>query len=437
MPTVSASTHFPGYELLSELGRGNARVVKARHLATGDLVAIKQFAFSADPDTLHRFQRESEIMTRIAHPNVVKVREIHLDAALPYLVMEFVEGGDLRSLLRTQGQLDVTATIRLGLQMAEAFRAIHPLHIIHRDIKPENILYRRLASGELHFLLTDFGIAKIRADESTRTRTGQSLMTYEYASPEQFDNPRQVSAATDYYSLGVVLFECLTGRVPFTLRDDTGLAAFMSQVLTAAPPEPMLAPGLYLPPSLGELLRGMLVKRVADRMQNVDEVELLLGQANVEQLKANRSAQQPQTHVGPVGLPATITQPFDLSSAPSPRRANTEEFDYEPSEESARVSPWWWVALLLVGGLLTYYLLNRNPAQPARMPAAAADTTAQAAPDTAFSEEKTSVETDTIPKEEIAPSTNIEPLEQVPADSAANLEITPDSTATVPLDSMP
>ena len=213
MPTVSFNVNFPDYEVISELGRGNARVLKARHRPSGELVAIKQFALNTDPDILRRFTRESEIMTSIEHPNVVKVREIQLDAAMPYMVMDFVEGGDVRSLLKSEGQLPIPTVIRLGLQMAEAFKAIHEKGIIHRDIKPENILYRRLVSGELHFLLIDFGIAKLTATYSTRTRTGQSLMTYEYAAPEQFDDPRQVNVASDYYALGVVLYEALTGQV--------------------------------------------------------------------------------------------------------------------------------------------------------------------------------------------------------------------------------
>ena len=263
MATVSFNTHVPGYEVLAELGRGNARVLKARHLSSGDLVAIKQYAFVTDADTLRRFERESQIMTQIDHPNIVRVREVQLDAALPYVVMDFVEGGDLRGLLRQEGTLSLPMTIRLGLQLMGAFRAMHPMHVVHRDIKPENVLYRRLASGELHFLLTDFGIAKLRADDGARTRTGQSLMTYEYAAPEQFDNPRQVDEAADYYALGVVLYECLTGKVPFVLHEEAGLAQFMQQVLTAPMPEPVSPSGQSLPPSLAALLSSLLVRNPA------------------------------------------------------------------------------------------------------------------------------------------------------------------------------
>ena len=156
MSTVSFNTHFPGYDVLGEINRSNARVLKARHIASGDLVAIKHFALNTDADTLRRFERESAIMTQMTHPNIVRVREVRLEADLPYIVMDYVEGGSVRQLLTEQGHLPVDTTIRLGLQMLDAFRLIHAQGIVHRDIKPENILYHRLASGELHFLLTRF-----------------------------------------------------------------------------------------------------------------------------------------------------------------------------------------------------------------------------------------------------------------------------------------
>ena len=332
MPTVSVNTHFPGYEIIGELGRSNARVLKARHLDTGDLVAIKHFTVNTDAETLRRFRVESQIMTDIRHPNVVRVREVQLDMPMPFIVMEWVEGGNLRTLIDEQGTLSVATTIRLGLQMAEAFNAIHPKGIVHRDIKPENILYRLLASGELHFLLTDFGVARLR--EQTQTMTGQSLMTYEYASPEQFDNPKGVGVATDYYSLGVVLYECLAGKVPFSMADSAGIALFMSQVLRTAPPALVLPSGQFLPPSLNLLLNWMLVKEPAERLSDVTELALLLNQANVELLQANRSGNRPT----PV-VPSTRTQ---MAPRPISQPAET----YEPAYEDEPSTSKGWAILL-------------------------------------------------------------------------------------------
>jgi serine/threonine protein kinase len=341
MPTVSVNTQFPGYEIIGELGRSNARVLKARHLASGDLVAIKHFTLNTDPETLRRFRVESEIMTSIRHPNVVRVREVQLDMPLPFIVMEWVEGGSLRTLLDEQGRLPVATTIRLGLQMTEAFHAIHPQGIIHRDIKPENILFRPLPSGELHFLLTDFGVARLR--EQTQTMTGQSLMTYEYASPEQFDNPRGVDVATDYYSLGVVFYECVMGRVPFSMAETAGIATFMGQVLRTPPPPLTLPDGQYLPPSLNTLIDWTLVKDPAQRLNDVTELALLLGQANVEQLQANRSGNR-QPPVAPrsqtMAAPRPVVQPVDY-----------DEPVYN-DEPTGRSTNWMIVAAVLVVGLL-------------------------------------------------------------------------------------
>lgn len=295
MTTIRFDTRFPGYEVLSELGRSTARILKARHIATGDLVAIKHFALNTDEETLRRFGRESAIMTSIAHPNIVKVREVQLEAELPYIVMELIEGGNLHQLIAGQEQIDVPTTTRLGLQMASAFKAIHPQGIIHRDIKPENILFRPLPSGELHFLLTDFGIARLH--EQSTTLTGQSLMTYEYASPEQFNDPKGVGPATDYYSLGVVLYECLHGSVPFVLDDHSGIVTFMNKVLTEAPPALTLTNDHSLSP-FTELLQGLLQKKAADRLSDPDELTWLLKQAELNYLQNNRAKQSYSVNTG-------------------------------------------------------------------------------------------------------------------------------------------
>jgi serine/threonine-protein kinase len=320
MTTVPFSTLFPGYEILGELGRSNARVLKARHLATGDLVAIKHFALNTDAETLRRFQRESEIMTGIQHPNVVKVREVQLEAEMPYIVMELIEGGSVRNLLQQQERLDHATVIRLGLQMASSFKAIHAAGIIHRDIKPENILYRLLPSGELHFLLTDFGVARLH--EQSSTITGQSLLTYEYASPEQFNNPKSVGLATDYYSLGVVLYECLTGRVPFSMAEHAGIVTFMTQVLTETP-VPLATIDASLAP-FTNAVEPLLVKDANARLRDADELTWLLKQTELTLLQARRAPVSPTpagqnvTQIAPVRAVAAGSEPRQTTTSATP-----------------------------------------------------------------------------------------------------------------------
>ncbi|HTL06904.1 MAG TPA: serine/threonine-protein kinase, partial [Chitinophagaceae bacterium] len=260
---------------------------------------------NTDADTLQRFQRESEIMTSIKNPYVVKIIDVQLTAPLPYLVMEYVEGGDLRGLLKTQSCLDVNTVTRLGLQMAEAFKAIHEKDIIHRDIKPENIMYRTLQNGELHFLLTDFGVAKVR--EQQATLTGHVMMTYEYASPEQFDDPKNISTATDYYSLGVVLYECLTGKPPFQLVDGR-MHTLLTEVMTSPPPALSLPGSRFLPPSLHALVFGLLAKKTEKRIQDHQLLQRFLKTADFEAAGFTESL-LPEAGL-PVVLPKQNERPF-------------------------------------------------------------------------------------------------------------------------------
>ncbi len=278
MATSIFREYFKGYEILGELGRGNARVLKARSLATGGLVAIKHFAFNTDPDTLRRFQRESEIMKSITHHHIVEIIDVHLDAELPYIVMQLIEGGDLRSLLKKDRTLNMATVITLAYHMTDALATIHEKAIVHRDIKPENIMYRQLPNGGLQFLLTDFGIARLREQADAITVTGASMLTYDYASPEQFSQPRSVTVATDYYSLGVVLYECLTGAVPFEYEQDD-LLLHINRVISAPLPALMLPGGQSPPAGMLQLLEALLRKQPSKRLSDPGSVQLLLQKA--------------------------------------------------------------------------------------------------------------------------------------------------------------
>ncbi|GAB4025976.1 serine/threonine protein kinase [Spirosoma gilvum] len=379
MSTIRFDTRFPGYEVLSELGRSNARILKARHLATGELVAIKHFALNTDAETLRRFERESAIMASIAHPNIVKVREVRLEAELPYLVMELIEGGSLDQLIASQGSLDVPTISRLGLQMASAFKAIHPQGIVHRDIKPENILYRSLPSGELHFLLTDFGVARLH--EQSNTLTGQSLMTYEYASPEQFNDPRNVGVATDYYSLGVVLYECLHGSVPFALDDHTGIVTFMNKVLTEAPPALTISSSDQTLSPFTDLLKGLLQKKAVDRLSDPDELTWFIKQAELAYLQSNRPQQtrhlpvesvksasisEPETNTPELVTPAKAASTETRSVQSPPRR--------KPTTSGLK---WAALALTILIGIIGLYVGILKPKASTRTTLADTPTVAQ------------------------------------------------------------
>jgi eukaryotic-like serine/threonine-protein kinase len=318
MATSIFKEYFKGYEILGELGRGNARVVKAKSIQTGELAAIKHFAFNTEPDTLRRFQRESEIMKSIQHDNVVKIIEVHLDAELPYIVMELIDGGDLRSLLKNDGTLEIDTVLTLAQHMIEALDTIHSKGIVHRDVKPENIMYRRIPSGAIQFLLTDFGIARLRAQTDAITVTGSSMLTYDYASPEQFNQSKTVAAPTDYYSLGVVLYECLTGSVPFEYEQDD-LLMHINRVISCPLPVPVRPvrgdhadnqPRQSFSPGLLLLLEGLLRKQPSLRLCDPVSVRRLVKLAAMED--------QPGTHVIP-GAEAKQTMKNRLSQS-SPKK---------------------------------------------------------------------------------------------------------------------
>jgi serine/threonine-protein kinase len=319
MATSIFKEYFKGYEILGELGRGNARVLKARNLVSGDMVAIKHFAFNTDADTLRRFQRESEIMKSIHHDHIVKIIDVHLDAELPYIVMQLVDGGDLRRLLKDRGTLDVDTVIQLAQHMTEALDAIHAKGVVHRDIKPENIMYRRLHNGELHFLLTDFGIAKLR--EQTTTVTGSSMLTYEYASPEQFNQSRAVSTPTDYYSLGIVLYECLTGSVPFEYKDED-LLWHINRVIECPVPVPELPNHRFLPPTLVQLLNGLLAKQAINRITDSNQVRQLLRKAAME----NEQSRHPVVNVN--RKTKVVTKIFKAPSLPPAVKGKKKEIAF-------------------------------------------------------------------------------------------------------------
>jgi hypothetical protein len=208
----------PGYELLDELGRGGMGVVyRARQVALDRVVALKMVLAGghAGQEELARFRAEAEAVARLQHPNVVQIHEVGEAGGLPYLCLEFCEGGSLADRLdgtpwpagRAAGLVEV---------LARALDAAHQRGVVHRDLKPANVLVS--ADGVLR--ITDFGLVKWldpagAGGEGYRTRTGAVVGTPAYMSPEQAAGGREVGPATDIYALGAVLYELLVGRPPF------------------------------------------------------------------------------------------------------------------------------------------------------------------------------------------------------------------------------
>jgi eukaryotic-like serine/threonine-protein kinase len=209
---------FDRYELGSLLGEGGmGSVWKATHLKLQKSVVIKTLRpeHARSESTRARFVREGEAASRIRHPNVVEIFDVAEFEGSPYLVMEFLDGEDLRGLLRRRGTLTMEAMIEVMLPVCNAVAAAHDAGVVHRDLKPENIFLSRTRDGALVPKVLDFGISRIDDGAlSNQTNTGALLGTPRYMSPEQSRGERGIDARSDQYALGVMLYECATGRVP-------------------------------------------------------------------------------------------------------------------------------------------------------------------------------------------------------------------------------
>ncbi|MEV7287959.1 protein kinase [Streptomyces sp. NPDC093252] len=238
------------YLLEEPLGRGATGTVwRARQRETagaeaavpgqpGETVAIKVLKeeLAGDPDVVMRFLRERSVLLRLTHPNIVRVRDLVVEGELLALVMDLVDGPDLHRYLRENGPLTPVAASLMTAQVADALAASHTDGVVHRDLKPANVLLKQY-QGEMHPMLTDFGIARL-ADSPGLTRTHEFVGTPAYVAPESAEGRPQTSAV-DIYGAGILLYELVTGRPPFS--GGTALEV-LHQHLSAEPRRPSTVP---------------------------------------------------------------------------------------------------------------------------------------------------------------------------------------------------
>lgn len=234
------------------------------------VVALKVVApaLAADPDFRARFMRESQIAASIEHAHVVPVLRVGEEDGTLFIAMRFIRGRDLGAMIAEQGRLDVMRAARIVDQVADALDSAHELGLVHRDVKPANILIEIGRRGD-HAYLTDFGLTKSFAATGGLTSTGVVVGTTDYMAPEQWHGGR-LDARVDVYSLGCVLFEALTGRVPY---EREGHAARMYAHLNAPPPTVSdLAPGIS--PRFDQIIARGLAKRPDDRYPSAGDLGL-------------------------------------------------------------------------------------------------------------------------------------------------------------------
>src|SRR6266851_3845471 len=256
---------FAGYRVRSVLGRGGMSVVyQAENLRLSSVIALKVLApeLAADDVFRARFLEESRIAASLNHPNVIPIYDMGSHEDLLYIAMRYVSGTDMRQMIKKRGRMLPDTALFLVGQAARALDAAHRKGLVHRDVKPGNLLIER-GSDEAdpdHVYLADFGITKHAMSRSGLTSTGQFLGTIDYVAPEQIRG-LSVLGLADQYSLGCVLYECLTGRVPF--EKDLDAAIIWAHVEETPARPTVLRP--ELPPEIDEVFGRVLAKRPDER----------------------------------------------------------------------------------------------------------------------------------------------------------------------------
>ena len=312
------------YELIERIGGGGmAEVYRAKQLtAFGREVAIKviRAGFSEDPSFRERFLREAQAVSKLSHPNILPLIEFGEENQTLYLVMPLAREGTLRDLLKQhQGPLALDEAVPMFVQLCDAVQYAHEEGIIHRDIKPQNVLLQRRA----HVLLADFGIARDTNETQQMTATGAGIGTVEYMAPEQAIG--QADIRSDIYSLGIVLYQMITGSVPYS--GSTPFQVLMKHTNDALPDPRLLNP--TLPGEIVQVLQGALAKDPQRRFQSAQAL--------------GRAVQQ----VRPDAIPERAAQPgAPIAVVPPPRtsvtRQNTwhgQDFRDQPVEPLAPEYP--------------------------------------------------------------------------------------------------
>jgi serine/threonine-protein kinase len=315
-PAESESLPGPGaiiagkYRVIRVIGRGGMGVVyEAEHQRLGQRFAIKMLNAETRrvPELAARFEREARAAAKLKGPNVVRVSDVESDAfGSPFMVMELLEGCNLDDLLESRGRLQVAEAVDYILQACSAMVEAHAARIIHRDLKPGN-LFLAQANGTQVLKVLDFGISKLEGDAAV-TLTSSALGTPVYMSPEQIRSARRVDERSDIWSLGVILYEMVTGTRPFNGENPTAVIAS----ITADPPIPASLVNPALPAGFSDAIMRALDKAPANRYQSVQEFAAALAPfADSTGFRPMPSARR---------LPLGLRSSLDIATAPTEQR---------------------------------------------------------------------------------------------------------------------
>jgi tRNA A-37 threonylcarbamoyl transferase component Bud32 len=306
------------YRIIDKIAEGGMGVVYlAERLLVGDKVALKLLAprLARDPRFRQRFEEEWRRAAALRHPNILQVWDVGSDEQeqdLLYIVMPYIDGGDLGSLLESVGVLSPARALSILSDVAAGLDKAHAMGLVHRDVKPTNILIERTAEGLDHAYLCDFGIAKIAAATSGLTAPGQTVGTVHYMAPEQIRGEPHIDGRADEYSLGCVLYECLTGELPFDNEDPDAIR----EAHVKSPPPRVTARRPELPKALDAVVAKAMAKAKEDRYPTcVGMIEAARAAFTGEQATAKpQEAQGDATEVGGAP-PAGPTRAGDQATA--------------------------------------------------------------------------------------------------------------------------
>jgi serine/threonine-protein kinase len=366
------------YRILRKIGEGGMGIVyEAIHVVIEKRVALKILRedFSHRDDVVERFRQEAKSASRIGHEHIIDISDFGVTpSGAHFFVMELLHGNDLAEELEQRGPLPTRRAVGIALQCAKALGAAHAKGIVHRDMKPENIFMLQRDTGEDFVKIVDFGIAKMSDIDTPGavpgrklTKTGMIFGTPEYMSPEHAAG-KELDHRVDVYAMGIILYELLTGRVPF--QGDTFMGILTQHMFEQVPPLRMANPSCSAPPELEQLILRAVSKNADDRQQSMDELAQELN-AVLQQSSALSSSMPPPgtiTHVDRqrpfVSAPASLQPPPRFPHAPT---VDSESlYDLSPARSKGS-SLGLWAALLgiLAAGIVGALFILRSDPPPA------------------------------------------------------------------------
>ena len=368
------------YRVGKTLGRGGmGEVVEAKHEQLGTRVAIKVMRAerAQKPELIERFLREARAAAQLQGEHVCRVHDFGtLEAGPPYMVMELLTGRDLASIIKDEGGIEPGLAARYITQACEAMAEAHALGIIHRDLKPSNLFLCLRPDGTTSIKVLDFGIAKAIGHDSALTDTDHAIGSPAYMSPEQVRSSKAVDARTDIWSLGIVMFELLTGKLPFEADNPAGLAlAITTQKAPALPPA--------VPKKLAEAVKRCLHRDAERRYADVGELAAALEPFVTKEDKPATSLAR-RLSTGPVLVDGALTTPEIPSNKQAGARITTSKHmsgEIQRSESRRSFLPLGLAiaGALAIGSIVTYVAVggrgNDEPS-PAAAPAPSGTTAA-------------------------------------------------------------